>query len=566
MSLFNKFDAMSIDSMTSVALSRRQFVRRAAALGLATPAIAGLLAACEDDDAAADDTVDVADTDAETDDSVEETDDSDDVADDADEGEAQRGGTLRVGFSGSADNFDPHHQVQLDSIWINSMMYSRLIRIDNEMELQPDVAHEWEVSDDGMEWTFHLRDDVVFHNGRECTAEDWVYSINRLKDPDDVTPFVQDIDMIEEPEAVSDTELVIHLNSVYADLPILTGMYWFRVIPEEDVDSLNTDPVGTGPYQLQSHSPDERTVLVRFEDYYNSEEEGFLEEIHYIKIEEETSRLTGLTGDTIDFVNEISPASLPMVQDVPNMVIEEIVTGSYQPLVMDVTEEPFDDLSVRQALKLVLDRTEYLQAALQGVGTEGNDQPIPPVDPMYADIPIPEQDFDRARELLAEAGYEDDLEIELHYTSGRVGLQESALTFQQMAEGAGVTVELVNHPNDSYWSDIWLNRPFYLSNWTPRPMADQAFSVVYLTGAPWNETNWSNEEFDDIIREARSVIDEDERAELYARAQEIVAEEGGSIIPYFMSVTGGWNDHVHGYTMHPLRWVEFHRVWVDNGA
>lgn len=97
-------------------------------------------------------------------------------------------------------------------------------------------------------------------------------------------------------------------------------------------------------------------------------------------------------------------------------------------------------------------------------------------------------------------------------------------------------------------------------------MADQALSIAYLTGAPWNEANWSNEEFDEIVREARSVIDQDERAELYARAQEILSEEGGVIIPYFMSVTGGWNDHVHGYTMHPLRWVEFHRVWVDNGA
>lgn len=563
MTLFDKFDQTNLDAVASFSMSRRQLIRRAAAVGLATPAIAGLLAACDDD---SDDSDDAAESGADSEDEAEDVDESEDSADEASEGEPQRGGTLRVGFSGSADNFDPHHQVQLDSIWINSMMYSRMIRIDNEMELQPDLANDWEVTDDGLEWTFYLRDDAVFHNGRECTAEDWVYSINRLKNPDDATPFAKDIEMIEEVEAVDDHELVIHLNSVYADLPILCGMYWFRVIPEEAVETLNTDPVGTGPYQLQSHSPDERTVLVRFEGYYNSEEEGFLEEIHYIKIEEETSRLTGLSGDTIDFVNEISPASLPMVQDSPNMVIEEIVTGSYQPVVMDVTESPFDDVRVRQALKLVLDRTEYLQATLQGVGTEGNDQPIPPVDPMYSDTGIPEQDFERAQELLAEAGYEDGLEIELHYTSGRVGLQESALTMQQMAEGAGVTIELINHPNDSYWSEIWLNRPFYLSNWTPRPMADQALSIAYLTGAPWNEANWSNEEFDEIVREARSVIDQDERAELYARAQEILSEEGGVIIPYFMSVTGGWNDHVHGYTMHPLRWVEFHRVWVDNGA
>jgi peptide/nickel transport system substrate-binding protein len=575
MTIWNTFDVERLSKVGTLEMSRRQLFRRAAGIGLATPVVAGLLAACGDDDDAVDtdddESADAGGEDAETDDeSVDADADADADADEDDEsaessGDAQRGGTLRVGFSGSADTFDPHHNVQLDSIWINSMMYSRLIRIDNEMELQPDMATSWDSSDDGLEWTFELVDNAMFHNGRQCTAEDWVYSINRLRDPDEATAFVQDIEMIEEVEAVSDTELVINLNSVYADLPILCGMYWFRVIPEEAVESIASEPVGSGPYQLQSHSPDERTVLERFDDYYNSEEEGFLDEIHYIKIEEETTRLTGLTGDTIDFVNEVSPASLPMIQDVPDMVIEEIVTGSYQPVVMDVTETPFDDVLVRQALKLVVDRSEYLQAVLQGVGTEGNDQPVPPVDPMYADIPIPERDVDQARELLAEAGYEDGLEIELHYTAGRVGLQESALSMQEMAQEAGITIELVNHPNDSYWSDIWLNRPFYLSNWTPRPMADQALSVAYLSGASWNEAKWSNEEFDEIVREARSVLDDDERFELYTRAQEILAEDGGVIIPYFMSVTGAWKGSVQGYTMHPLRWVEFHRVWIDNG-
>ena len=562
MSLWSNVTKDQLNAISQLSLSRRQLIRRAAVAGLATPAIAGLLAACGDDD----DDVDVGVTDDDADDDEEPVDDTDDDDDDDEtDVDDRRGGTLRVGFSGSADNFDPHHQVQLDSIWINSMMYSRLVRISNEMELQPDAALNWEASDDGLEWTFELHDGVMFHNGRQCTAEDWVYSINRLQDPDEQTPFIQDIEMVEEAEALSDFELVVRLNSVYADLPVLCGMYWLRVVPEEEIESLSTEPIGTGPYRLKSHSPDERTVLERFDDYFLAGQEAFLDEIHYIKIEEETTRLTGLTGDTIDFVNEVSPASLPMVQGAPNMVVEEIVTGSYQPLCMDVREAPFDDVRVRQALKLVLDRSEYLQATMQGLGTEGNDQPIPPVDPMYGDLPIPERDTERAQELLAEAGFEDGLEIELHYTAGRVGLQESALTMQEMARAAGVTIELVNHPNDSYWADVWMNRSFYMSNWTPRPMADQAFSVAYLSEASWNETFWSNEEFDDLVREARSVLDEDERRELYTRAQEILAEDGGAIIPYFMSVTGAWNEHVHGYTMHPLRWVEFHNVWIDNG-
>lgn len=561
-----RFDYGRLNALGNVPISRRSLFRRAAALGLATPVVAGLLAACGDGDDETDDGEDGA-TDPDTADDQDDEDvdaDEPEGEDGADDREAQRGGNLRVGFSGSPDSFDPHHNVQLLSIFINSMMYSRLVRINTDMELEPDAALSWEPSDDGLEWTFELADGVMFHNGRACTAEDWVFSLDRLRDPDEGTPFVQDLEMIDEVEAVSDTELVFRLSDAYADLPILCGMYFMRVVPEEAADTLESEPVGTGPYRLQSHSPDERTVLERFEDYFLVDEEAFLDEIHYLTLAEETTRLTGLTGDSVDFVNEVSPSQRAIVDEAPNVVVEEMVTGSYQPICMRVDEAPFDDVRVRQALKLVIDREEFLQAALQGVGELANDQPIPPVDPMWADLPIPQRDIERAQELLAEAGYEDGLQIELHYTTGRVGLQESALSFQEMAQEAGVEVELTNHPNDSYWAEIWLNRPFYMSNWTPRPMADQALSVAFLTGAEWNESGWSNEEFDEIVREARSVLDEDERFELYERAQELIAEDGGVIVPYFMSITGAWNDHVHGFELHPLRWVELHKVWLDN--
>jgi peptide/nickel transport system substrate-binding protein len=134
-----------------------------------------------------------------------------------------------------------------------------------------------------------------------------------------------------------------------------------------------------------------------------------------------------------------------------------------------------------------------------------------------------------------------------------------------MAQHAGVEVEVVNHPVDSYWSEVWMNRPFYLSNWSSRPMADQILSVAYLCESTWNESYWCNDRFDELVWQARETIDEDERFELYREAQEILVEDGGVIIPYFMSLNGAWNDHVQGYRMHPLRQVEFHRVWLDNG-
>jgi peptide/nickel transport system substrate-binding protein len=543
------------ETMLTASLSRRAFLRRSALLAVSLPAISALLAACADAEPEPPAVPDVDETPVPDDDEVEE------VTPEPDE---RRGGTVRVGVPGTADNFDPHLQVTFESIWPNGMMYSRVVRINADMEVEPDLAVSWEPSEDGTEWYFELRDDVLFHNGREFTAEDVVHSIRRVKDPDEGTAFASQIEMVEDLEAVSDTELTVYLTAPYADLLYVLGFYPFRIIPIEEADSLSTDPVGTGPYRLRSHSPDERTVLERFEDYFNLEEEAFLDEIHYIKMDEETARLTALTGGTIDFVNEISPPALPMVEDTPGIVMEEVTTGSYHTIIMMVTDPPFDDVRVRQAFKAVMDRGQFVQAVLQGYGVEAADQPVPPIDPMYGDVPIPERNIEHARELLAEAGYPDGIDIELHTTAGRVGLQESALTFQELASEAGIRVEVTNHPVDAYWADIWMQRPFHMSNWGQRPNADLALSVAYLDGAPWNESRWVNERFEELVRTARETLDEDERRELYREAQEILSEDGAVGIPYFMSVMGAWSERLHGYQMNPMRQVDLHRVWLED--
>jgi peptide/nickel transport system substrate-binding protein len=340
-------------------------------------------------------------------------------------------------------------------------------------------------------------------------------------------------------------------------------MYYMRIIPIEDAENLATQPVGTGPYRLRSHSPGERTVLERFDDYFNADNEAWVDEIHYITISEDTGRIAALTGGTLDFINEVPPANAPLVERAENVTFQEVPTGSYQPIVMLCDTPPFDDVRVRQAIKLTLDRDEFLQAVLQGRGVTANDQPIPPVDPMHADLPIPQRDIDRAIELLEEAGHPDGLDLELHTTSGRVGLMESALTLQEMAQAANIRIEVTNHPVDSYWAEIWMEQPFHFSNWAARPMADQAFTAAYLRDSFWNESRWFNERFEEVVHTARETFDEDERRELYREAQEILSEDGGSIIAYFISLGGAWSNNVHGYQMHPLRMVDLHHVWLE---
>lgn len=554
--------------IVSALLSRRQLLRRAAVIGLTMPAISGLLAACGDDDDVADDeSADAAapvDSDDEADDSDQEPVDEPDDEDTEDEQPAaddRRGGQLRIGWAGSADNFDPHHNLT-ESVWVTSHLYSRLIGIDPDMELVPELALAWESSDDGSTWTLQIREGVKFHDGKDLTTEDVQRSFERLIDPDEGSQFTGQIDMIESVEAVSENEVAMHLSTVYADLPMVLCNYFARVVDVDAADSLATEPNGTGPFKMSSHSPGERTVLERFDDYFDLENQGFVDEIHFITIAEESTQVTSLTTGSIDLLFEVTPSILPTIENDPNIVIEEVPSGTHHVFCMHCQEEPFTDVRVRQAVKLVVDREEMIEAAFQGHGEPAADHPIAPFDPMDAGLPIPQRDVERARELLDEAGYPDGLDLELHYTTGQGGFQAGALTLQEQAADAGINIEVVNHPSDAYWADIWMQRPFVMSYWAGRPLADTSLTVAYLTDAGWNETFWSNERFDELVALARETLDEDERREMYREAQEILATDGGALIPFFTSVISAWSSRVHGYRVHPLRFFEVHSAYL----
>jgi peptide/nickel transport system substrate-binding protein len=544
------------ETMLTASLSRRAFLRRSALLAVSLPAISALLAACADAEPEPPAVPDVDETPVPDDDEVEE------VTPEPDE---RRGGTVRVGVPGTADNFDPHLQVTFESIWPNGMMYSGLVRIDSELEVVPDLALSWEANEEVDHWTFTLREGVLFHNGREMTAEDVVDSFNRIRDPDVASQFAEQLDMLDRAEATADDTVDFFLTVPYSDFPAHLGNYFARIVPMEEADNLRTAPVGTGPYVLHSHRPGERTILRRFEQYFDPENQGFLDEIHYVMMAEETARITALTGRFIEVVPEVSAALVRVLKDAPGVEVGEIVTGSYNPTVMVYDEPPFDDLRVRTALKLCIDRSGFMAAVVRGKGEEAADQPIPPIDPMYGDIPIPQQDIERARELMAEAGYADGFELLLHTTAGRAGMLESALTVQEMGKAAGFEIRVRNHPVDAYWADIWMNVPFFVSNWSGRPTADNVLSLVYVSGAQWNESRWTNEQFDDLVFAAREEIDPDQRREILREAQQLLSNEGPVIIPYFRTDIGAWSSRLRDYELHPLRWIELHRAWLaDN--
>jgi peptide/nickel transport system substrate-binding protein len=479
------------------------------------------------------------------------------------ESEPVRGGVVRVGVPGSAASFDPTTETIMEAIWVMEHVYSNLIRMSPEMELEPDLALAWEPNEAGDEWTVTLREGVTFHDGSDFTSEDVVATFEHLLDPAAASQYRSNISMIERVEATSPTEVVFHLSSPFAEFPETLSHYQARMLPAGKMDDLATNPIGTGPYRLDSHVPGERTVLKRYDGFYDLEGQAFIDEIQYLAIPEEATKMAALTSGSVELVNEVQPTSLPIVQNAPGIVTTEIITGSHQPIAMDVTQAPFDDPLVREALKLVVDRQGLVAVVLQGHGEPAADQVVPPSDPMYGNVAIPTPDLERARELLAEAGYADGLDLVLHTTPGRAGMLETALTFKDMAAGAGVNVEVVSHPVDAYWAEFWKKTPFFVSNWIGRPTAEMMLSQLYMCDSSGTEGKWCNPEFDALIMDARATLDPDARRELLAQAQQLLSEDGPVIVPYFRSYISGASTRLQGFTPHPLRYLDLRRAWLD---
>ncbi len=206
-------------------------------------------------------------------------------------------------------------------------------------------------------------------------------------------------------------------------------------------------------------------------------------------------------------------------------------------------------MRVRQALKAVIDRQLLVDTVLFGYGTAGNDNPVPPTWPVAYRSDVKPQDIDLAKELLAEAGYPNGLTIELNTAEGGPGMVNFAQAFQQMAAKAGITIELINNPAESYWDVIWMKKPFFTSSWSSRP-AVEGLAYTFTCDATYNEARWCNEEFDGLLEKARSETDAKKRDDLYREAQKILSEEGGIIIPFFLSDTAVLRSDCDGYRPH----------------
>jgi peptide/nickel transport system substrate-binding protein len=456
----------------------------------------------------------------------------------------QRGGTLRVAIStgGSTDSLDPG---SWDSEFMNFQAHTRnnfLTEIAPDGSLVPELATGWEASADASVWTFNIREGVQFHSGHMLTAEDVVASINHHRGEDSTSaaaPIVAGIaDM-----TIDGMNVIFTLEAGNADFPYLLSDYHLPILPAQadgTIDPATTD--GCGPFRLDNIEFGVRADYTRHDGYWK---EGlpYFDALEQILIFDNAARQNALISGEVDYIDAADLNTVSLLERAPGINVLAVTGTQHYGFPMDTRAAPFDDVNVRLALKYAIDREQMVDTVLNGFGTVGNDHPVGPSDPFFnTELEQKAYDPDRARFHLSEAGL-DSLDVDINLADAAfAGAVDAGVLFAESAAAGGINLNVVREPNDGYWSNVWMQKPFTGTYWGGRPTPDWMFSTAYAEGAPWNETYWSNERFNELLLEARSELDQDLRREMYFEMQQIVSDEGGIILPMFAQYVGAHSD------------------------
>ncbi|MGK9286600.1 ABC transporter substrate-binding protein [Sinorhizobium meliloti] len=460
----------------------------------------------------------------------------------------KRGGHLKIGLAGgtSGDSLDPT-VTPVDSGFLTmATSRSTLVGMDAKGTVTPNLAESWESSKDLTQWVINIRKGATFHSGKSVTADDVVASLNLHRGDKTASPAKVLLEPITKISADGPNRVVITLNSPNVEFPSLLRTDFLVILPAKDGEVDRTTKDGTGPYVLESFEPGQHMHFKRNSNYWDLDNYGFLDSAEVVVIADPAARMNALRSGRVDVVNSVDLKTVDLLKRVPGIKVEDIPSGLYYGLPMLTDVAPFNDNNVRLALKYAINRQEIVDKVLLGHGTVGNDHPIfKNVKFASSSIPQREYDPDKARHYLKKAGF-DTIEIPLNVAEiGFPGATAAGQLYAASAKAAGINLNVTREPDDGYFERIWMKRPFCAAYWHQAITADARFSEAFLPTAPWNETHFNNQRFNELVVTARKTVDEGARAGMYHEMQKIIHEEGGLVNPAFVNYVWAMKDNVH---------------------
>lgn len=489
------------------------------------------------------------------------------MEDPTDAGEPKKGGTLRFLARLDADKLDPHVATDTTGIITGALVYEGLVENDRG-EIKPALAEEWEISEDGLTYTFTLRE-ANFHSGRAMTSADVKYSLERVMNPDTLAPNSNSYKGITAIETPDDRTVVLTLEAPHAPMLFLLSSLSASVVDRDVVESTGLAAApdgGTGPFKLVAHNVGQNLQLEANRDYWNPE----LPHVDGIDITfnpDDNARAAALRSNSVDVLFRPAPEFIDALK------ADETVkwyggSGSLSlHLLLNASKAPYDNEKVRQAIFLALDRQELLDVANSGHGVPLNAGYLPPDrwgsvnEPIYSTPKVEE-----AKALLAEAGYPDGFDAEIMVIGTSAFQVRQAEVEQAQLAAIGITVTI--KPVDAQVSTQELkagNFDMYQSGFGLRADPDERFSAAFTTGGGLNYSKFSDPEFDELIIAARSELDRDTREGLYEQADRILAERGPAAFTILTADYDAVAANVNGYRGDSTPNFSIYKyLWIDS--
>ncbi|RAZ89006.1 ABC transporter substrate-binding protein [Mesorhizobium hawassense] len=484
-----------------------------------------------------------------------------------------KGGTLRISTT-VYDVKSPAIAATTAHPLVYSQVVEYLAKTGTDNVTRPHLLSSWEPSADLKTWTLHIRDGVKWHSGRPFVADDVIWNLKRLLSdevgssmlglmeaymlkPIDTGKTDEKGNKIIKHQVWTETAIekvddkTIRLNLQAPQLAVPEHLAHFPAVmlyPEEN-GVFGPGSVGTGAFTLKEINVSRNAVLEAVSDYWG--EGPYLDKLEFVDLGgSEQANVNALMSGQVDGAFQVLPEFFPVLRKQENLTYYEVTTADTSVVRMNLKHKPFDDSRVRLAFRLAVDVTKAEDVTFGQFAVPAEHTHVSPIHPEYAKLPPFERDLERAKALLAEAGYPNGVDVELIIPQNPPHHLRNATALTEMWKEAGIRAAIKVVPNLQYW-DVWTTAPLGMTVWAHRPLGVMNLSLAYRSNAAWNESAFANAEFDALLDKAESIPDPKARSVVMADIEALMQREGPIVQTYWRNLITFYDKKVLGFAMHP---------------
>ena len=478
------------------------------------------------------------------------------------------GGTLVWGHSGTTQKLYVHQTGTISTLRILQNIHDGLVTTDQNLNIIPELAKSYSLSDDGLTYTFKLRNDVLFHDGSKMTAADVKYSFETIINPDTGAvnkPVFNSVAAIETPD---DYTVKIRMNQINAPfLGRLAALGAGAIIPKGSADIQGETPIGAGPLKFVRREFGNEVELERFDEYWNGA--SCIDRLIAREVTEPTVRLTGLRTGEMHLINDIPTDRIEEIKADDSLQVLSWSHGVFDFVNLSYQFEPFKDERVRLAIDYLIDKETLLQGALWGQGKTEASPGFTSSASYNNGLKQRPQDIEKAKALLAEAGYgPGDLKVVFKATTNYPYHVEAAQILVEWFRMAGIELTIEQLTWADWLSQVWVDKDFQMSmmNFNSIWEEDFLYYSLYNSTGGFNYRGINDPIIDDLTEKARVTVDTTERAEIYKEVQQRVFDKVHDIVVWHRNSSFGAQKNIGGLdTLVNADGATYHfdRVWIE---